>query len=37
MRIATNMISGLAINQIENLDGNVSRLQTEVSTGQRVS
>ena len=37
MRIATNMVSGLAINQIENLTGSVSKLQTEVSTQQRVS
>jgi flagellar hook-associated protein 3 FlgL len=37
MRIATNMISGIAINQIEDLDGNVSKLQTQVTTGQRVS
>jgi len=37
MRISTNMISGIAINQVENLDGNVSKLQTQVSTGQRVS
>ncbi len=37
MRIATSMISGLAISQIETLDGNVSNLQTEVSTGQRIS
>jgi flagellar hook-associated protein 3 FlgL len=37
MRIATNMLTGNAVNQIQDLTGNVSRLQTEVSTGQRVS
>jgi len=37
MRIATNMLTGNAVSQIQNLTGNLSTLQTEVSTGQRVS
>jgi flagellar hook-associated protein 3 FlgL len=37
MRIATNMLSGNAINQIMDVTGNLSALQNEVTTGQRVS
>jgi flagellar hook-associated protein 3 FlgL len=37
MRIATNTISGSALNQIMDLTNSLSTLQNQVSTGQRVS
>lgn len=37
MRIATNMVSGNSVSQIMDLTSNLSTLQNEVSTGQRVS
>ena len=37
MRIATMSVSATALNQIENLTQNLSNVQTQVSTGQRIS
>lgn len=37
MRIATNTVSNAALGQIQDLTGRLAQLQTQVSTGQRVS